>query len=93
VRDGIEDYDMLAALRDAARKAKDENRSPEAVAKAEMLLKDTAFQVARFCGLDEDGTTPGKDGLSGVRTVEDRRHGVIQTVRREIAQLLVQLAP
>jgi len=93
VRDGIEDYDMLAALRNAARKAKDENRSPEAVAKAETLLKDTAFQVARFCGLDEDGTTPGKDGLSGVRTVEDRRHGLIQTVRREIAQLLVQLAP
>jgi hypothetical protein len=91
VRDGIEDYDMLVVLREAAEKAKSENRAPEAVAKAEELLGARAFEIARFCGLDEDGTTPGKEGLPGVRNVADKRHAAIQAVRRDIAEFLGQL--
>lgn len=91
VRDGIEDYDMLMTLRDAAQKAKAENRAPEAVAKAERLLTDTALEIARFCGWDEDGTTPGRDGLPGVRIVADKRHSAIQAARRELAEVLREL--
>ena len=91
VRDGIEDYDMLVTLRGAAHKAKGENRAPEAVAKAERLLNDTALEIARFCGWDDDGTTPGKEGLPGVRAVEDTRYEAIRAVRREMAGLLTAL--
>jgi hypothetical protein len=93
VRDGIEDFDMLVVLRDAARKAQAENRAPEAVAKAETLLSESVLEIARFCGWDEDGTTPGKEGLPGVRVVEDKRYAAIRAVRREMAQLLDALAP
>ncbi|MGI6459593.1 MAG: PQQ-binding-like beta-propeller repeat protein [Candidatus Hydrogenedentales bacterium] len=93
VRDGIEDFDMLVVLRDAAQKARAENRAAEAVAKAETLLSENALEIARFCGWDEDGTTPGKDGLPGVRVVEDKRYAAVRAVRREMAQLLDALTP
>jgi hypothetical protein len=88
VRDGVEDYAMLARLRDAAAAAKSENRAMDAVAEAEQLLGERASHIAGFCGLDADGTTPGKEGIPGVRRVSDTRLTAITEARRDIARLL-----
>ena len=61
IRDGIEDYSMLAALRDSVAAAGSEQA--DAAAKAKELLEKRASAIGRFCGLDEGGTTPGRHGL------------------------------
>lgn len=86
VRDGVEDYAMLHALRDAV--AKQRGAHPETARGAERLLEEGASSIAQFCGLDADGTLPGKGGAAGERAVADRRYAAIQGVRAEIAQLL-----
>lgn len=91
VRDGIEDHAMLSALRDAADAAEAAGRAPEAVAEARRLLGADATVIARFCGLDDDGETPGPGGLAGQRRVEDRRWKAVQEARAETARLLAEL--
>ncbi len=93
VRDGMEDHDMLVALRTAAAKAKEEGRAAEAVAEAEKLLTVRASRIGAFCGIDDGGTEPGKEGLPGVRRLADRRYAAILEVRRDIARLLAILKP
>jgi len=90
VRDGMEDYDMLLALRLAMEKAAN-NRAPEAVKEAQALLGEKANTVADYIGRDKDGTTPGPGGISEVRKIEDKHFNNIQTIRREIARLLETL--
>ncbi|MEK7795749.1 MAG: FG-GAP-like repeat-containing protein [Candidatus Hydrogenedentota bacterium] len=89
VRDGVEDYAMLHALRDAA--ARQRGAHPEAAREAERLLGGGAAAIAQFCGLDADGTLPGKGGAPGERAVADRRYKAIQGVRAEIARLMAEL--
>ena len=91
VRDGMEDHAMLKQLEAAKDKAKAENRAPESVAAAETLLTEDVARIGDFNGRDSDGTTPGADGLEGVRTVEDRRFDAIQQCRRQIDALLTAL--
>jgi hypothetical protein len=91
VRDGVEDYAMLYALRESAASAKKRGVHPETVREAEKLLGEGAASIARFCGLDADGTLPGKGGAANERIVADRRYAAIQGVRAEIARLLVEL--
>ncbi len=85
VRDGVEDYCMLWALRRAAR-----NGSAEVQRKAAELLGPQASAVAQFCGIDSAGTVPGKDGLAGVRRVADRRWQRIEAGRLALMALLEQ---
>jgi len=85
VRDGIEDYSMLSALRDAVANGA---IAADAVPAARNILGEQAAAIARFCGLDDDGTEPGKMGLPGVRRTADRRWRRIRRVRRQIADML-----
>jgi len=88
VRDGMEDYDMLLALKTAAEKAAANNKASEAVKQAQTLLGEKAATVAQYIGRDEDGTTPGPGGPPATRKVADKRFANIQIIRREIARLL-----
>ena len=81
VRDGMEDYDMLKALRDAYAPG----ALPEDVA---VLLGGEASAIASFCGLDEDGNTPGEGGLAERREIADRRWTRLQGARRQVAAAL-----
>ncbi len=88
VRDGVEDYTMLDLLRERADAADNAGRAAEAVAAARQLLDARAEDIARYCGIDEDGDLPGVDGLPGAREVADRRWRAIQDARTETARLL-----
>ena len=91
VRDGIEDYSMLAVLRDAADAAEQAGRAPDAVAAARTLLTEDATAISQFCGIDDDDTEPGNDGLPRVRGVADKRWEAIQATRRRMAEVLGRL--
>jgi hypothetical protein len=92
VRDGIEDYSMLVALRASADAAEAAGRAGDTVKAARKVLSVGAASVGAFCGNDEDGTLPGVEGARGARIVADHRWQVIQATRQEIARLLDQLA-
>jgi len=92
IRDGIEDYGMLTALKRAADAAAAADRRPNAVQAARRLFAEDAAAIADFCAGDEYATIPGIDGLRGVRPVSDLRWRSIQAVRREMAALLGELA-
>ena len=91
VRDGIEDYSMLAALRQAADAAEAASRAPEAVKAARQILSKDAAAIAAYCGGVEHGTLPGVDGARGGRIVADKRWSTIRSTRRKIAKLLAKL--
>ncbi len=91
IRDGIEDYSMLAALRDAATRATKQNQHPELAARANTLLGEQASAIGRFCGYDQDGTTPGRHGLPGARRLADQRFEAFSSTRAELAELLSAL--
>ncbi|HOH30185.1 MAG TPA: hypothetical protein PLC40_10955, partial [Candidatus Hydrogenedentes bacterium] len=65
--------------------------TPEDLEAARALLGAEADAVALFCGLDDDDTLPGADGLPGVRRITDKRWETILTVRRELAGVLTRL--
>ncbi len=90
VRDGIEDYSMLTVLRDIVNQPP-ATATPEDLEAARALLGAEADAVALFCGLDDDDTLPGADGLPGVRRITDKRWETILTVRRELAGVLTRL--
>mgnify|MGYP006280268681 CR=1 FL=1 len=91
VRDGVEDYTMLALLRERTEAAAEAGRAAEAVAAARQLLGGRAEDIARYCGIDEDGDLPGVDGLPAVRAVAGRRWRAIEETRAEMARLLKEL--
>jgi hypothetical protein len=91
VRDGVEDFAMLYALREAAKAAEVAGTKSKAVARAESLLQDGASSIAAFCGLDDDGTVPGKGGIPAVRVLADKRFAAIQKMRKAIAETMAQL--
>lgn len=92
IRDGVEDYAMLHALREAVKSARERGATSSAIEKAEALLGEGASTVAAFCGLDEHGTVPGKGGLPAVRSLADRRFEALQATREEMADVLERLS-
>jgi hypothetical protein len=91
VRDGIEDYTMLKQLHSALEEAGKNKDLVNNVRSGRELLSVEAATIARFCGIDENGTQPGASGLSVVRQVEDERWQKYKKVRRKIAWLLDEL--
>ncbi len=90
IRDGVEDYGILSVLRSAVDKGK--GKAPAAaIKKAQTILNKEAFEIGRYCGLDDYGTEPGIGGLKEMRNVEDARWNKIKQVRREIAGVLEEL--
>jgi outer membrane protein assembly factor BamB len=87
IRDGVEDYTLLAALRQRM-ESPPPGTQPGDIDAAKRVLTEYAEAVAQFCGLDDDDTVPGPGGLPEVRQVADRRWETIQSVRREIARLM-----
>lgn len=87
VRDGIEDYAMLALLR---QKLEANNASAKAddVAAAKRLLGEAAARVGGFCTLEHYGALLDPDALAKRRSLEDQRWRDIQQLRRELARLL-----
>lgn len=92
IRDGIEDYGILAALREAV-KAKGETAAPEDVAAANRLLGEQAEGIAAFCGAGTDNVDPEGEGMAGLRRLEDQRWEQLRGIRREMARLLEAFAP
>lgn len=90
IRDGIEDYGILYELNNVVNLSKN-NSDPNFIKEAKTLLKDDAFEIARYCGLDEYGMEPGLGGMIELRKIEDARWEKIKQVRRKIAQLLDEL--
>ena len=90
VRDGIEDYDLLMQLQQAVDEPPAQAPA-EAVRAAQNFLRKEAPAIGAYCGLDENGTLPGVDGLAGARRVEDRRWQAIQAARQKMAELLLEL--
>ncbi|NOY76740.1 MAG: PQQ-binding-like beta-propeller repeat protein [Calditrichaeota bacterium] len=88
VRDGVEDYNMLMQLQQAVKSA---GVSPKVRRAVQKFLSTDIPAVARFCGVDRDGTLPGVEGLRGVRKVADRRWEKITQVRRKMAKLLIEI--
>jgi len=89
VRDGMEDYNVLMQLQTAVKNPV--GVSPDIVRAAKHFLQHDAPAIGAYCGLDDDGTLPGVDGLSGAQRVEDRRWRAIQKARRRMAELLLAL--
>ncbi len=91
IRDGVEDYGILSRLRKAVEKST--GKAPvKLINKAEKLLNDDVYQIARYCGLDEYGNEPGIGGMKERRIIEDMRWHKIKTVRHKIALLLQELS-
>jgi len=87
IRDGGEDFNLLRLLQE---KMAASAPSTEFVRAAKNLLENEAGAVAQFCGLDLDGNLPGAGGFTKQREIADRRWQKIQTVRRQMADLLLQ---
>ena len=93
VRDGKEDHAVLSLLKERAAAAEKAGRAPEAAAEARTLLSRDAEEIARFCGLDDDGETPGPGGIAEQRRTEDRRWEMVRAARATAARLLAALEP
>jgi hypothetical protein len=87
IRDGIEDYGVLAALRDAV-KAKGSAAKPEDLAAANQLLGEQAQAIGAFCNRDTDQVDPNNQGSAGVRRIEDGHWAQVRKTRKELARLL-----
>ena len=90
VRDGVEDYSMLTVLRDKAAKARADSKKQEAIKKADALLGERAFAIAKFC--NNRDVAPTNTGMPGARKQADEQRSAIQQVRREIAAALNELS-
>ncbi len=87
VREGVEDYGLLAALREAVN-AKGPAAKPEDIAAAERLLGETASAIGDFCQVKTDEINLGDRGFAGVREAEDQHWEQIQAARETLARLL-----
>jgi hypothetical protein len=87
VRDGIEDYGMLALLRQRLQ-ANHPSAKAEDVAAAKRLLGEQAARVGSFCTLEDDTALKDAATFDKRRSTEDERWRDIQQLRREIARLL-----
>jgi outer membrane protein assembly factor BamB len=87
VRDGIEDYGMLALL---SQRLKANNASAKAddVAAAEQLLGEQAARVGGFCTVEDDSALRAASALAKRRSTADQRWRDIEQLRRELARLI-----
>jgi hypothetical protein len=90
VRDGIEDYSMLAALR-AKVAAAGVSAKAEDLAAARRLLGEAAAFVGGFCTIEDDSALITAGDLPKRRRIEDRRWATYERLRREIGRLLEAL--
>ncbi|MCD6201099.1 MAG: VCBS repeat-containing protein [Bacteroidales bacterium] len=90
VRDGMEDYGILYQLQQSIKKAK-ATIPEETIREAQNILNTDTYAIARYCGLDKEGTVPGTGGMKEMRKVEDMRWKKIMAVRREIASVLKKM--
>jgi hypothetical protein len=49
------------------------------------------MHIGKFCNWGEDGTVPGKAGMSGARVLADRQWKKLQATRKDMAKLLALL--
>jgi outer membrane protein assembly factor BamB len=84
VRDGIEDYGMLALLRQKL-EARNASAKAEDVAAAKRLLGEEAAVAGGFCKIEDEGTLMD---FPRMRRIEDQRWNYLQRCRRELARLL-----
>jgi hypothetical protein len=87
VRDGVEDYGLLAALRDAV-DAKGAAADPADLDAAKRLLGEQATAIGELCGLLTDDINPDNKGIPGLRQIEDQHWAQVQAARKELARLL-----
>jgi outer membrane protein assembly factor BamB len=90
VRDGIEDYSMLALLRQKL-EARNAPAKADDVAAVERLLGEEASHVGGFCVMEHGNTLIRPDDLAKRRSVADQRWNEIQRLRRELGRLLEAL--
>jgi hypothetical protein len=90
VRDGIEDYGMLAELRRRLERVGASAR-PEDVEAARRLLGERATEISRFCIREHDTERPGPGVARSQRRIEDQRWNAIQKARRELIRCLERL--
>ena len=88
VRDGSEDFSMLYALKTRSDAAERQGRHPDAIAKARILLEDTASEIATFCDEDTLDTRTWPEA----RKLADERWHTLQETRRNIAEVLAILS-
>ena len=91
IRDGIEDYSMLSALREAAESAAARGVAPDAVREAEDLLEKRAAALAGFPNETAPGVNPGITGFDDFRLLVDTQWKMIESIRRDVARLLDEL--
>ncbi|NIA12952.1 MAG: PQQ-binding-like beta-propeller repeat protein [Nitrospiraceae bacterium] len=91
VRDGVEDYTILDALRAAADAAEANGRHPKAVQEARRVWGEQATAIGKFCNWGENETVPGKTGMPGARILADQQWKQIQATREDMAKLLALL--
>jgi hypothetical protein len=91
VRDGVEDYNLLLALRRAADAMAETGKQSATVRDAGKLLGDEATGIAQFCDREVNPTLPGSEGLPGARRTADEQWSRIQAARRKLAALLATL--
>jgi len=90
VRDGIEDYAMLALLRQKLQAGKTSAKA-EDIAAAERLLGEEASRVGGFCTSDNPNAFIQPGDVEKKRRVADQRWNEIQRLRRELGRLLPAL--
>jgi outer membrane protein assembly factor BamB len=89
IRDGVEDYSMLGALKKAAQKAESTGGKTQTVNAVRELLEKDALTIGQFSWF---GKLREDHSLADMRAVADKRWETYQVTRRKMAQLFEQLA-
>ncbi|MCK5458125.1 MAG: hypothetical protein KAI45_13435, partial [Melioribacteraceae bacterium] len=87
VRDGVEDYTLLYALKNAIDTAEKSRVKNELVEKSKNVLNHKAAVIAKFIDNNKVNKTDG----AVARKIADKRWKKITEIRTDIAELLVQL--
>ncbi len=93
VRDGIEDYAMLATLRTALDAEQARQQHPDAARDADMLLGEKALAIGELTRFLEWDAKPGPEGLADRRRLSDEQWNTYRSMRADIARLLSTLKP
>jgi hypothetical protein len=86
VRDGVEDFSLLHALKTAADRAEKTGNHKELVEKTRVILVERPGDINEFMNNNQ----PHRDGLDLARKIADSRWNTFQKTRSEIATLLYQ---
>ncbi len=86
VRDGVEDFSLLNALKEAADAADEVGGKEEFVKKSRYFLEDRSGVITEFMSNNK----PGRAGQDIARKIADNRWNMFRETRKEIAELLNQ---